>query len=224
MEISIYDEDFLTCYEGTLTEENFDIIQFTNSYEKYISNRDYYYSTNESGLENFCVKLRNETLPHLMALSSSHHSNLPEYQPEKIFTHLKEDWDMKFLAESDSFFFHEFKLRILGTVFLYQIFRLIECQVRVPLPKALRMKKMNVDFIISPKNSKEVLYSIELRNDNQFDNAGIPIYFPHSIRVKDNKSLLETKPIIATLEGIVIAKPQKKKMKKKFSQKKTVKV
>lgn len=222
MEIFIYDEDFLRCYEGTLTEETFDIIQFTNSYEKYISNRDYYYSTNESGLENFCVKLRNGTLPHLMALSSDHHANLPEYQAEKIFAHLKEDWDMKYLAESDPGFFKEFKLRIIGSVFLYQIFRLIECAVRVPLPKAHRMKKMNIDFIIRPNNSKAVLYTIELRTNNQYENGNIPVYFPHSLRVKDNQSLLETRPIAATLERIVSVSPQKKrkKQRKKPSQKK----
>lgn len=209
-----YDEEFLKSYEGTLTEETFDIIQFTHSYEKYISNRDYYYSTCEVGLENFCIKIRNNNLPHLMALSQNHHTNLPKYQAEKIFEHLKVDWDMDFIEASDSGFFKDFKIRILGVAFLYQIFRLIECQVRVPLPKAHRMKKMNIDFIISPNKSESVLYTVELRTDNQFEN-GVPIYFPQSLRFKDNKSLLETRPIEAQLERIVSASPQKKRKKKK---------
>ena len=91
---------------------------------------------------------------------------------------------MKYLAESDPSFFKEFKLRILGSVFLYQIFRLIEFSVPVPLPKANRMKKMNIDFIIRPNNSKAVLYTMELRTNNQYENGNIIVYFPQILRVK----------------------------------------
>lgn len=210
----LYSEEFLENYHGTLTEEDFDLISFSHSYEKYISNRNYFYATDSDEFPQFCVELRNDHLPHLLALSKKHHSNLPEYQAQKVFSHLKKNWDIKFLKESDPIYFNEFELRILGIIYLYQVFRLINCRVLVPLPKAIRMKKMNIGFLISPKNSKTTLYTVELvSNGVMKDN--VPIYYPQSMRVNDTKVSIETREIEASLIRVDNYKPKKKPQKKK---------
>lgn len=218
-DIAIYNEDVLSTFSGSVDEATFDLVSYTHSYEKYISNRDYHYTCDDEGVDDFYVQIRNDHLPHLLALSKKHHSNLPEYQAPKVFKHLKNDWNLEFLEKSDPGYYEEFKLRILGTFYLYQMINLINCQVRVPLPKAHRMKQRCIDFIISPKNSTPILYTLELQTAGE-KRDGYSIYFPVSLRVKDRKAILETKEIFPSLKEIHIVRKNKKKHKpkrKKFS-------
>lgn len=212
---TIYDVNTLRTYVGEMNADTFDLIGYTHAYEKYISNRDYIYTCQNSEISEFCVQIKNENLPHLLALSKSHHSNLPEYQAFKVFEHLKDDWDLNFLESSDPGYFEEFKLRIFGTFFIYQMLNLINCEVRIPLPKAQRMRKLNIDFIFIPNNSDAILYTLELKTDGQ-QKDGRPVYFPISLRVKDNKVYNETRKIAVNLvEVIKVPKVKVKKKKKK---------
>ncbi len=123
-----YDLDFLIGFDGSLKPSQINLSSLVNVTEKHVSQHRYYYQSSLNEESELIIEFKNTNLPHLLNLSSRHHCNLPTYTATEIFQRIKGDWDLDYLIAADEQWFSESQDKLIGVLFLYQIFHIQECK------------------------------------------------------------------------------------------------
>lgn len=159
------------------------------SLEEHVAQRIYVYETDNESLPTIKIKVENWNLPHLMALSAKHHFGLPSKRPLDIFLGIKRDWTLEKLMEGDYGWFQEAQDKLVGCLFLYQIFNNIECQLYTTFfdnrHSTDRLKRDNTYFVIF-RTVIGKSYSVELSPEDPY-NIENTYFFPRSLKINDKQ-------------------------------------
>lgn len=179
-----YDLDFLQSFDGNLLPSEIDLSSLANATEKHVFQHRYYYQSTLGDNSELIIEFKNTNLPHLLNLSKNHHLNLSTYNPIEVFKKIKGEWTLEYLISADEQWFAESQDKLIGILFLYQMFHIQECKVYTPKeiinsPAGRRFKRDNIYFVIF-KSANGKIYSIELS-----EIANTNIYIPKSLKIND---------------------------------------
>lgn len=215
-----YDEDFLISFCESIEVLDVSLSELSNSLEKYVTQKDYHFSIDSPySKETTYIKIRflNAHIPHLLGLSKDHHYGLSTYRPEEMFENLKyrEAWTLKQLKAGDERWFDEFKDKVIGCFYLYQMMNNLETKSYDSNTKYFRgpknhriLKRIERDSIsyIMIKNVEGITYSLEFS-----ENSNEPgVFFPRSLKIDDPVEEYLV-PITLSLVDVVRIKKQKKR-------------
>lgn len=182
-----YDLDFLKNFDGSIKLSNVNMSELINAIEANVSQYKYFYKTSIKDFPEIIIEVTNSNIPHLLGLSKEHHHGLSEYKAGTIFDRLKKDWTLDKLKKADESWFDDNKYKIIGVLFLYQIFHVQECKIYstkhiINQNIGSTLKRDSIYFIVL-KLSNNVSYSIELSPIKNNENS----YFPRSLKINDSK-------------------------------------
>ncbi|MBC1228779.1 hypothetical protein [Listeria booriae] len=215
----LYDENYLQNFSGEINPESINICELANSLEKFVTNREYRYSTDHKDIPNLILHVNNENIPHLLGLSRSHHVGLSTYQPKMIFEELKGHLTLNVLRDGDERWFPENQYKLIGCMLLYQIFNQCNCEIYTTLgiPKTHKMMKRftrdNIHFIFV-KAPNNLFFSVELSTSQNNEN-GEAIYFPRSLKLNDDKVIQVCNKVNVTNLEISRLSTKKRKHRRK---------
>lgn len=208
-----YDLDFLIGFDGSLKPSQINLSSLVNVTEKHVSQHRYYYQSSLNEESELIIEFKNTNLPHLLNLSSRHHCNLPTYTATEIFQRIKGDWDLDYLIAADEQWFSESQDKLIGVLFLYQIFHIQECKAYTPNKiinsvHGSRFKRDNIYFVIF-KSANGKVYSVEL-SETESSN----VYTPKSMKINDSHLDKCSEIEMTFIRAERIRPPRKRKNKK----------
>lgn len=208
-----YDLDFLQGFDGNLLPSEIDLSSLANATEKHVSQHRYYYQSTLGDNSELIIEFKNTNLPHLLNLSKNHHLNLSTYNANEIFKKLKGEWTLDYLIAADKQWFAESQDKLIGVLFLYQIFHIQECKVYTPTeilksPAGRRFKRDNIYFVIF-KSANGKVYSVEL-SETESSN----VYTPKSMKINDSHLDKCSEIEMTFIRAERIRPPRKRKNKK----------
>ena len=198
----IYNLDFLENFNGSINPRAILLKDLAKSIETHVSQKIYTYETDNEALPTFQIQVGNQNIPHLMGLSKNHHYGLPTYRPLEVFLGLKRDWSLEKIMEGDQRWFPEAQDKLIGCLFLYQIFNIINCEVYTTFFKRShipdRLIRDNVYFVVF-KTTDGKSYSVELAPMDT-ENPANTIYYPRSLKINDQNGIAGVKLNITNIE------------------------
>lgn len=211
----LYDENWLTVFDGKLSPSVIEMNELANSLEKYTSQTIYKYKTSLPEFTDIIITILNNHIPHLLGLSKNHHFGLHTYHPQKIFESLKSELTLEELQRLDNGWFSESQDKLIGVLYMYQMLNMIQCQTYTSLRfgriRHERLERDNIYFLIL-SDSKNKKYSMELTQENSSPYS----FVPRSIKVDD--IALDS---CEAIEFKLLSKERVKKQKIKKSKNKT---
>lgn len=182
----MYTIEWAKNFSGFAKDEQLDMQQFVAFYEEYITNRMYFYETDNKMIPSFIIDSRPDQLPHLLGLQ--HWNNLSVKRASKQYEFLSSgEWDMSFLAKADMGSFKEHKSRIESMPYLYTMLHECKCeikQIHTAMNSPFKNRKINMIF---QENSSKLAHILELREKKVSDDER-RIFIPTSFSVYPKKS------------------------------------
>ncbi|MFS7414467.1 hypothetical protein CKN63_13075 [Carnobacterium divergens] len=115
---------------------------------------------------------------------------------------MQRDWSLEKLMEGDQRWFQEAQDKLIGCLFLYQIFNIVNCEVYTTVFNrshiSSRLIRDNVYFVIF-KTSDGKSYSVELAPQDT-ENLKTTLYYPRSLKINDQHGMVGIKLNITNVE------------------------